>query len=472
MISPDRRREIQARAQARKDFDPQKEARLRLFANQNIPGATYGFANVPLMDSISSRQFDAKSLPYQDVLDGVNLKGIGLKNFAIHDGNIVDKVFDARLKALNNDKSAGELAVIRHMKDWGLTNNQGLVTFLETGILQPGVTKDTLLEAYDYGLRQDAKHMQTKSPGFFKSLLKGNIGAIAGLALAPFTGGASIAAGVGAQNLIEGDNNPFSSFLPVEAKIASDIIQSGKRGLSRGKGSTDPSFLSNVGSPTNITAPKGSALYNAQIAANQSSAGSTNLAMPTRREYKQPTYAIDTIQNALGNNTMQLGNFSLQPESDPVIRDLNVLFNDPYYRRAVTSMPGDPQGRAPELENISRLFGDIVARRALYQGEKTNPYITAGGTPGSAAEAYAFNNRPAMNLMDLVNPFLAALTPQQAQSLEIPGIGGSYNYRFAPVQFGDNPAGVQSQIAQQATQDLKPISDFEIEDIIRQAQRG
>ena len=77
-----------------------------------------------------------------------------------------------------------------------------------------------------------------------------------------------------------------------------------------------------------------------------------------------------------------------------------------------------------------------------------------------------------MNLMDLVNPFLAALTPQQAQSLNLPQIGGSYNYRFSPVQFGDNPAGVQSQIAQQSLQELKPISDFEIEDIIKQVQRG
>ena len=134
-------------------------------------------------------------------------------------------------------------------------------------------------------------------------------------------------------------------------------------------------------------------------------------------------------------------------------------------------MPGDPQGRAPELENISRLFGDIVARRALYQGERTNPYITAGGTPGSAAEAYGFNNRPEMNLMDLVNPFLAAFTPQQAQSLNLPQIGGSYNYRFAPVQFGDNPSGVQSQIAEQSSEGLSQNS-FDLQDIIRQIQRG
>mgnify|MGYP003145321239 CR=1 FL=1 len=451
-------------------FDPQKEERLRLYANQNIGDATYAFANVPLMDSINANQFDAKSLPYQDILDGVSLKGIGLKNFSVHDGNIVDKVFDARLKALNNDKSAGELAVIRKMKEWGDQNNPAVSTFVQTGILVPGVTKDALLEAYDFGLRFDAKKMQTKPKGFFKSLLKGNIGAIAGLALAPFTAGASIPAGVGAQNLIEGENNPFNAF-GLEAAIASDIIQSGKRGLSRGKGSTDPSFLSNVGSPTNITAPKGSTLYNAQIAANASSAGSTNLAMPTRKEYKKPTYAINTIQNALGNNTMQPANFSLQPESDPVIRDLNVLFSDPVYRRAVTSTPGDPTGQAPALENISRLFGDIVARRALYQGEKTNPYITAGGTPGSAAQAYGFNNPPQMNLMDLVNPFLAAFTPQQAQSLNLPEIGGSYNYRFAPVQFGDNPLGVQSQIAEQSSEGLSQNS-FDLQDIIRQIQRG
>ena len=466
MISPDRRREIQARAQARKDFDPQKEARLRLFANQNIPGATYGFANVPLMDSINANQFDAKSLPYQDVLDGVNLKGIGLKNFSIHDGNIVDKVFDARLKALNNDKSAGELAVIRHMKDWGLTNNQGLVTFLETGILQPGVTKDTLLEAYDYGLRQDAKHMQTKSPGFFKSLFKGNIGAIAGALVGGLPGAAF---GASVQRGVEGDTNPFSAFMSPEGQIFYDVAMSGKKGLEKGKGSTDPSFLSNVGSPTNITAPKGSALYNAQIAANQSSAGATNLAMPTRREYKQPTYAINTLTNNLGNNSMQLANFSLQP--DPVIDDLNVLFPDPYYLRGTTSTPEDLLGLSPELKNISRLFGEEIARRVLYQGEKTNPYITAGGTPGSAAEAYAFNNRPEMNLMDLVNPFLAALTPQQAQSLNLPQIGGSYNYRFAPVQFGNNPPGVQSQIAEQSSEGLSQNS-FDLQDIIRQIQRG
>ena len=480
MISPDRRKAIRERVERQKEFDPQKEAQLRLFANQNIPGATYGFANVPLMDSISNFQFDAKNLPYQDVLDGVNIKGIGLKNFGVTDGNIVDKVFDARLKALNNDKSAGELAVIRHMKDWGLNNNAALVTFLETGILQPGVSKDTLLEAYDYGLRQDAKHMQTKPKGFFKSLLKGNIGAIAGLALAPFTGGASIAAGVAAQNLVEGDN-PFK-ITTVEAEIAKDLIQGTKRGLSRNKGSTDPSFLSNVGEATSITAPKGSDLYNAQIAVNESSAGSTNLAMPTRREYTPPNYPINTIQNALGNNTMQLANFSLQPESDQVIRDLNVLFSDPVYRRAVTSTPGDPTGQAPELENISRLFtfpgmqdpqlGEDIVKRALYIGELVNPYLKAEGTPGSVAEAMGNQKPPQMNLMDLMNPFLAALTPQQAQSLDPPEIGGSYNYRFDPVQFGASPLGVQSQIAQQATQDLKPISDFEIEDIIRQAQRG
>ena len=465
-------------------FDPQKEERLRLYANQNIGDATYAFANVPLMDSINANQFDAKSLPYQDILDGVSLKGIGLKNFSVHDGNIVDKVFSARAKALNNDKSGGELAVIRKMKEWGDQNNPAVSTFVQTGILVPGVTKDALLEAYDFGLRFDAEKMQTKPKGFFKSLLKGNIGAIAGLALAPFTGGASIPAGVGAQNLIEGENNPFNAF-GVKAAIASDIIQSGKRGLSQGKGSTDSSFLSNVGSPTNITAPKGSALYNAQIAANASSAGSTNLAVPTRKEYKQPTYPINTIQNALGNNTMQPANFSLQPESDPVIRDLNVLFNDPYYRRAVTSTPGDPTGNAPPLENITRLFqfpgmqdpqlGEDIVKRALYLGELVNPYLKAGGTPGSVAEAMGnqnpTNNQPQINLMDLVNPFLAAFTPQQAQSLNLPQIGGSYNYRFAPVQFGDNPLGVQSQIAEQSSEGLSQNS-FDLQDIIRQIQRG
>ncbi|ADD94279.1 hypothetical protein [uncultured phage MedDCM-OCT-S04-C64] len=66
-------------------------------------------------------------------------------------------------------------------------------------------------------------------------MLKGNIGAIAGLALAPFTGGASIAAGVAAQNLAEGDN-PFTRigegelpFTSVEAEIAKDLIQGTKK---------------------------------------------------------------------------------------------------------------------------------------------------------------------------------------------------------------------------------------------------
>jgi len=469
MISPDRRREIKTRAQALKNFDPQKEARLRLFANQNIPGATYGFANVPLMDSITANQFDAKSLPYQDILDGVNLKGIGLKNFSVHDGNIVDKVFDARLKALNNDKSAGELAVIRHMKDWGLTNNQALVTFLETGILQPGVTKDTLLEAYDYGLRQDAKHMQTKPKGFFKSLLKGNIGAIAGLALAPFTGGASIPAGVGAQNLIEGENNPFNVF-GLEAAIASDIIQSGKKGLSRGKGSTDSSFLDNVGSLTNITAPKGSALYNAQIAANESS-------VPTRRVYTPPTYPINTIQNALSNA-------SVQPESESVIRDLNVLFSDPVYRRAVTSMPGDPGGQAPALENITRLFqfpgmrdselGEDIVKRALYFGELVNPYLKAGGTPGSVAEAMGNQNEGnERKLKDLLNPLTSLLMPNPlGSSGSLNPFTAGYSYRFDPVRFSENPNLVNSLLTQQTNQNLPTILDYELADLLKQTRRG
>ncbi|BAQ88856.1 hypothetical protein [uncultured Mediterranean phage uvMED] len=489
MISPDRRKEIRERVEAQKEFDPQREAQLRLFANQNIPGATYGFANVPLMDSISDFQFDAKNLPYQDVLDGVNIKGIGLKNFGVTDGNIVDKVFDARLKALNNDKSAGELAVIRHMKDWGLNNNAALVTFLETGILQPGVSKDTLLEAYDYGLRQDAKHMQTKPKGFFKSLLKGNIGAIAGLALAPFTGGASIAAGVAAQNLAEGDN-PFTRigegelpFTSVEAEIAKDLIQGTKKGLSRNKGLTDPSFLSNVGEATSITAPKGSDLYNAQIAANQrmaansSSAGSTNAAMPTRREYTPPTYPINTIQNALTNT-------SIQPESDPVIRDLNVLFNDPYYRRAVTSTPGDPTGNAPALENITRLFqfpgmqdpqlGEDIVKRALYIGELVNPYLKAGGTPGSVAEAMGNQNEEnERKLKDLLNPLSSLLMPNQlGSSGSLNPFTAGYSYRFDPVRFSENPNLVNSLLTQQTNQNLPTILDYELADLLRQTSRG
>jgi len=463
MLDPSRRREIRAKQEARKAFDPQKEERLRLYANQNIGDATYAFANVPLMNSISANQFDAKSLPYQDVLDGVSLKGIGLKNFSVHDGNIVDKVFSARAKAYNNDKSGGELAVIRKMKEWGDQNNPAVSTFVQTGILVPGVTKDALLEAYDYGLRFDAKKMQTKPKGFFKSLIKGNIGAIAGALVGGLPGAAF---GASVQRGVEGDTNPFSAFMSPEGQIFYDVAMSGKKGLEKGKGSTDPSFLANVGNATNITAPIGSALYNRQISGNASGG---NLAMPTRREYKQPTYAINTLRNNLGNNTMQLANFSLQP--DPVIDDLNVLFPDPYYRRGTTSTPGDLLGLSPELKNISRLFGEEIARRALYQGEKTNPYITAGGTPGSAAEAYGFNNRPEMNLMDLVNPFLAAFTPQQAQSLNLPTIGGSYNYRFAPVQFGDNPSGVQSQIAQQSSEGLSQNS-FDLQDIIRQIQRG
>ena len=489
MLDPSRRKEIRAKQEARKAFDPQKEERLRLYANQNIGDATYAFANVPLMNSITANQFDAKSLPYQDILDGVNLKGIGLKNFSVHDGNIVDKVFSARAKAYNNDKSGGELAVIRKMKEWGDQNNPAVSTFVQTGILVPGVTKDALLEAYDYGLRSDAKKMQTKPKGFFKSLIKGNIGAIAGLALAPFTGGASIAAGVAAQNIAEGDN-PFTRigkgeipFTSVEAEITKDLIQGTKKGLSRNKGFTDPSFLSNVGEATSITAPIGSALYNRQISGN---INGSNLAMPPRREYKQPTYAIDTLRNNLGNNTMQLANFSLQP--DPVITDLNVLFPNPYYRRGVTSTPGDPTGNAPPLENITRLFefpgmidpelGEDIVKRALYLGELVNPYLKAGGTPGSVAEAEKNRSESQekqekkLNLRDVLNPFLAALTPQQQQTLNMQPIRGSYNYRFEPVQFGANPLGVQSQIAQQALQELKPISDFEIEDIIRQVQRG
>ena len=476
MLDPSRRKEIRKAQEARKTFDPQKEELLRLYANQNIGDATYGFANVPLMNSITANQFDAKSLPYQDVLDGVNLKGIGLKNFSVHDGNIVDKVFSARMKALNNDKSGGELAVIRKMKEWGQNNNPALVKFLETGILQPGVTKDVLLEAYDFGLRQDAKHMQTKPKGFFKSLLKGNIGAIAGLALAPFTGGASIAAGVAAQNIAEGDN-PFTRigkgeipFTSVEAEIAKDLIQGTKKGLSRNKGLTDSSFLNNVGSPTNITAPIGSALYNRQISGNSGN----NIIKEPR---PIPTYTIDKIRNSLANT-------SVQPESESVIRDLNVLFNDPYYRRAVTSMPGDPGGQAPALENITRLFqfpgmrdpelGEDIVKRALYFGELVNPYLKARGTPGSVAEAMGNQNEGnERKLKDLLNPLSSLLMPNPlGSSGSLNPFTAGYSYRFDPVRFNPNPNLVNSLLTQQTNQDLPTILDYELADLLKQTRRG
>lgn len=459
MLDPSRRKEIRKAQEARKTFDPQKEERLRLYANQNIGDATYSFANVPLMNSITANQFDAKSLPYQDVLDGVSLKGIGLKNFSVHDGNIVDKVFSARAKAYNNDKSGGELAVIRKMKEWGDKNNPAVSTFVQTGILVPGVTKDALLEAYDYGLRFDAKKMQTKPKGFFKSLLKGNIGAIAG-ALVGGLPGATFGASV--QRGVEGDANPFSAFMSPEGQIFYDVAMSGKKGLEKGKGSTDPSFLANVGNATSITAPIGSALYNRQISGDFG-----NSMMETPEPRPVPTYAVDRIKNSLANT-------SVQPESESVIRDLNVLFAEPYYRRGVISTPSDPEGKAPELENISRLFGDIVARRALYRGEKTNPYTKSTGTAGSVGEASErnFNARKQMNFRDILNPFLATFTPEQQQMLNIPSSGGAYNYRFDPVQFGENPLGVQSNLAGQTSQQIKPITDFELEDLIRTVSRG
>lgn len=467
MLDPSRRKEIRKAQEARKTFDPQKEELLRLYANQNIGDATYGFANVPLMNSITANQFDAKSLPYQDVLDGVNLKGIGLKNFSVHDGNIVDKVFSARMKALNNDKSGGELAVIRKMKEWGQNNNPALVKFLETGILQPGVTKDVLLEAYDFGLRQDAKHMQTKPKGFFKSLIKGNIGAIAG-ALVGGLPGATFGASV--QRGVEGDTNPFSAFMSPEGQIFYDVAMSGKKGLEKGKGSTDPSFLANVGNATNITAPIGSALYNRQISGNS---GNNMIKEPR----PIPTYSIDKIRNSLANT-------SVQPESESVIRDLNVLFSDPVYRRAVTSMPGDPGGQAPALENITRLFqfpgmmdpelGEDIVKRALYFGELVNPYLKAGGTPGSVAEAMGNQNEGnERKLKDLLNPLSSLLMPNPlGSSGSLNPFTAGYSYRFDPVRFNPNPNLVNSLLTQQTNQDLPTILDYELADLLKQTRRG
>jgi hypothetical protein len=219
-------------------------------AKQSLRSA--GFADIPLFEPsswaqagvqfIRPNQFNAKNLPY-------SVSGAGAANVGAREENIYDKLRDLYNEWGQYESSGfeGGNKMGGNKSNWGALksfasgdrpefsnainseygSNEALKRYLETGEITSDLNPTYALQAYDYAVRETARQQQTKSQGFFSSLLKGNIGAIVGGTLGFLAGGpagAAIGAGAGAtaQGIEAGD-----SFLSIAVSAAGSYFAAG-----------------------------------------------------------------------------------------------------------------------------------------------------------------------------------------------------------------------------------------------------
>ena len=160
---------------------------------RRLGDATLGFANTNLMQNVAPNTYNAKTLPYEAQIDGKSTKGLALKNYGIDGNNIIEKIDLARTKYYRGDKSGGHKEIYENMLDWGAKNNPKLANYLETGNApEKGLTRDNLLEAYDFALRESAKNQQTKVKFLDSPIGKivGTLATIGASQINPFLGAA------------------------------------------------------------------------------------------------------------------------------------------------------------------------------------------------------------------------------------------------------------------------------------------
>ena len=205
---------------------------------RRLGDATLGFANTNLMQNVAPNTYNAKTLPYEAQIDGKSTKGLALKNYGIDGNNIIEKIDLARTKYYRGDKSGGHKEIYENMLDWGAKNNPKLANYLETGNApEKGLTRDNLLEAYDFALRESAKNQQTKVKFLDSPIGKivGTLATIGASQINPFLG-AAVGGYRGSRN--DGDlfdiargaavgynaTNPFESALNSEQTLGFNSI--------------------------------------------------------------------------------------------------------------------------------------------------------------------------------------------------------------------------------------------------------
>ena len=205
---------------------------------RRLGDATLGFANTNLMQNVAPNTYNAKTLPYEAQIDGKSTKGLALKNYGINSNNIIEQIDLARTKYYRGDKSGGHKEIYENMLDWGAKNNPKLANYLETGNApEKGLTRDNLLEAYDFALRESAKNQQTKVKFLDSPIGKivGTLATIGASQINPFLG-AAVGGYRGSRN--DGDlfdiargaavgynaANPFESALNTEQTLGFNSI--------------------------------------------------------------------------------------------------------------------------------------------------------------------------------------------------------------------------------------------------------
>ena len=205
---------------------------------RRLGDATLGFANTNLMQNVAPNTYNAKTLPYEAQIDGKSTKGLALKNYGIDGNNIIEQIDLARTKYYRGDKSGGHKEIYENMLDWGAKNNPKLANYLETGNApEKGLTRDNLLEAYDFALRESAKNQQTKVKFLDSPIGKivGTLATIGASQINPFLG-AAVGGYRGSRN--DGDlfdiargaavgynaANPFESALNTEQTLGFNSI--------------------------------------------------------------------------------------------------------------------------------------------------------------------------------------------------------------------------------------------------------
>jgi len=144
----------------------------------------------------SSRFLSAKDIAYKDPGSVSNFYGMLPENI-FAPGKFLNKFqLDAVQKGITSGGNAGILADLRSNKNLlGQNPAQAalLRQYLNTGTVPEGLSPQFSINALDWAIREQGRGQQTKKPSFFKGIIGSVIGATIGAALAPFTGGASLA---------------------------------------------------------------------------------------------------------------------------------------------------------------------------------------------------------------------------------------------------------------------------------------
>ena len=335
---------------------------------ERLGKANYSWA-IPESGQVMEGMFDYKDIPYQGTY------GFGIRNVGVDESNILDRINLARNKFLTGDKRGGHQEIYDHMVKWGEQNNPALLKFLETNTVPEGVSMDTLLQSYDYGVRALGQKQQTKKPSFMANLARSVLPAVAGAFAAPLVG-----VGMAAVGAAGGAAGGAYRGVKDDAGLLGTLINTGLGGVGGYGIGSGLQGLTAV-APVGVTEAQQIMAINAQPTLTN-----VNTLMPADIAQRAATAAPINVAGQSTGTALQNVNTLMSPAPVQV------------------QLPPSPAPIAMSADNISSQIRDRAAYVA--PGDTVNPYIQTGSITGAIGEAHplAQLNAPELTSINQLMP--------------------------------------------------------------------